>query len=437
MSRLKRSVHLLALGALFGVGGLTATAVTPSRPASASLSTVPGIGVVSYGQLSSFSNLSQYTYVIGSAWTSGDVAAMKAASGKGLAYFAAPDVSPNYSAGVPYSQALANNWLLKDASGNLLTNQGYGDYIGDIGSTGYQNAWITSVLAYLAARPGIDGVFIDDVLYDPKALIGSYPPKYPTTAAWSAAMISFAKAIYTALHAQGYYVALNAGAYISGDPTFDDGTSTINWWKMVGPYADALMNEYYDETSSRTGQMRALGTAWYQHWDGWQRLIGTAQSMGDDFLGLTKQTCTDTAAMMYGKASFLLQWNGGAGAYMFTCGTTDPANPAWTTNIGQPVGAKVQVGVGWQRFYSGGVVVLNPSPTSTQTFSLGGSYTDPSGATVTSVTLQPTTAMVLTGGAPPLTTTTTPAGTTTTPAATTTAAATTTTTAATTPVSGG
>jgi hypothetical protein len=410
MSRLKRSVHLLALGALFGVGGLTAIALTPSRPATASLSTVPGIGVVSYGQLSSFSNLSQYSYVIGSAWTSGDVAAMKAASGKGLAYFAAPDVSPNYSEGVPYSQALANGWLLKDPSGNLLTNRVYGDYIGDVGSTGYQNAWITNVLAYLAARPGIDGVFIDDVLYDPKGLIGSYPPKYPTTAAWSGAMISFVKAVYTALHAKGYYVALNAGAYISGDSTWDDGTSTINWWKMVGPYADALMNEYYDETSSSTGQMRALGTAWYQHWDGWQRLIATAQSMGDDFLGLTKQTCTDTAAMMYGKASFLLEWNGGPGAFMFTCGTTDPANSAWTTSIGQPVGAKLQVGVGWMRLYSGGAVVLNPSSTSTQTFSLGGSYVTPSGATVTSVTLQPTTAMILTGGAPALTTTTTSVG---------------------------
>ena len=54
MSRLKRSVRLLALGALFGVGGLTAIALTPSRPANASPSTVAGIAVVSYGHLSSF-----------------------------------------------------------------------------------------------------------------------------------------------------------------------------------------------------------------------------------------------------------------------------------------------------------------------------------------------------------------------------------------------
>ncbi len=430
MSRLKRSVHLLALGALFGGGGLTAIALTPSRPASASPSNAPGIGVLSYGHLSSISNVNQYAYVVGSSWSSGEASVLESAAGRSLTYFDGMDVATTYSNGVTYTQALNNGWLLKDSAGNYLVNSTYGTYCADLGSSAYQQAWISNVLAYLAAHPGIDGVFNDNTMYDPKAECGAYPAKYPTTASYSDATLSFVKGVYSALHAKGYYLALNATGYIPGDSTYDDGTLTNNWWKQVGPYADGLMNEYYGETSTSTKQMRALGTAWYQHWDGWQRLIGTAQSMGDDFLGLTKQTCTDTAAMMYGKASFLLEWNGGPSAFMFTCGTTDPANPAWTTSIGQPVGAKVQVGVGWQRFYSGGVVVLNPSPTSTQTFSLGGSYVDPSGATVTSVTLQPTSAMVLTGGAPPVTTTTTSAGTTTT-------AATTTTTAATTPVSGG
>jgi Hypothetical glycosyl hydrolase family 15 len=449
---LRKLPLLLTLGALVGVGGLTAIALAPSRPKIAPApsrpkiapapsrpaiaSPTPGIGVVNYGKLSSFSNLNQYAYVIGSAWSSGDVTALETASGTGLAYFSGTEVDTQWSTGVPYSQASANGWLLHCGSSLCINKDFANNYIGDIGSAAYQQAFIKNVEDYLAARPGIDGIFIDDMLYDPKAMMGSYPTEYPSTSAWAAAGVSFAKAVYTALHAKGYYVALNAGAYMAGDTSYDDGSSTVSWWKELGPYADGLMNEFYDETSSSTGLMRALGTAWYQHWDGWQRLIGTAQSMGDDFLGLTKQTCTDTATMMYGKASFLLEWNGGPSAFMFTCGTTDPANPAWTTSIGQPVSAKVQVGIGWMRFYSGGVVVLNPSPTSTQTFSLGGSYLDPSGATVTSVTLQPTTAMILTGGAPPVTTTTTSAGTTTTPATTTSTAAETAP-AATTPVSGG
>src|SRR5437763_13762172 len=230
MSRLKKSVHLLALVALFGVGGLTAIALTPSRPAGASPSNAPGIGVVSYGQLSSFSNLNQYSYVIGSSWSSGDTSALESAAGRSLTYFDGMDVANGYSTGVTYSQALSNGWLLKNSSGGYLINTTYGTYCADVGSSAYQQAWISNVLDYLAARTGIDGIFIDNTISDPKSECGGYPAKYPSTAAYSAAMLSFVKAVYSALHTHGYYVALNAGAYIPGDSTWDDGGSTVNWW---------------------------------------------------------------------------------------------------------------------------------------------------------------------------------------------------------------
>jgi len=345
-----------------------------------------GIGLLSYGgHLSSFSDLSQYRLVVGDAWDS-DAAVLASVPGLGLAYFSGTDVNTSFSTGVPYAQALANGWLLTDASGNLLVNRTYpSNYVGDIGSAAYQQAWIANVEQYLAAHPGIDGVFIDDVLYDPKALCGTYPAKYPTTSAWAAAEVSFVKAVYAALHAKGYYVALNAGAYVSGDPTYDDGSSTISWWKQVGPYADGLMDEYYAETSNGTNQLRASGSAWYQQWDGWQRLIGVAQSMGDDFLGLEYNGATNTAAMTYGKASFLLEWNGGGSVFLYNAGASDPANGAWTTDIGTPAGPKQQVGVGWERPYTAGTVLVNPSPTASQTFTVGG----------TTYTLGPTSARIL------------------------------------------
>jgi hypothetical protein len=428
------SVRLLALGALFGIGGLAAIAVTPSRPASATPSAISGIGLLNYGgHLSSFTHDSLYHVVVGDAWDS-DASVLASVPGQGLAYFSGADVNTHFSTGVPYSQASANGWLLKNSAGNLLVNTGYpANYIGDIGSSGYQQAWITNVENYLAARPGIDGVFIDDVNYDPKSLCGGYPEKYPSTSGWSAAEVSFQKAVYTALHAKGYYVALNASGYIPGDSNSDNGNNTITFWKEVGPYADGLMNEYYNEAANGTNQLRVTGTAWYQQWDAWQRLIPTAQSMGDDFIGLEKGGPSDTAAMTYGKSSFLLEWNGGGGTFMYAATDgSDPTNSAWTTSIGQPAGSKLQVGVGWMRLYSGGVVLVNPSPTSAQMFSLGGAYTTPSGASVTSVTLQPGTGMILTGGTPPNTTTTTTTttatvGTTTTPVTATTTTATTTT----------
>jgi hypothetical protein len=430
MSKLKGSLRLVALGALFGVGGLTAIAVTPSRSASATSSTLPGVGIVALGShLANVADPGLYSTDIASASQASTLAGLP---GRSLAYFSGTDVNVNWSTGVPYSQALANNWLLYGSSGSLLTNTGYpGNYVGDVGSSGYQQAWITNVLAYLGAHPGIDGVFIDDVLYDLKPLAGTEAAKYPTQPQWASAMLSFVKAVGGALRSHGYYVALNASGYVPGDTKSNDGTNTVTWWTELGPYANGLMNEYYDETSNGTYQLRTMGTAWYQQWDAWQRLIGTAQSMGDDFFGLTYGTAGNTAAMQYGKASFLLDWNGGGGAFMYgATDGSDPTNSSWTTSIGQPAAAKQQVGVGWKRVYSAGVALVNPSATSAQTFSLAGSYTTPSGGTVTSVTLQPGTGMVLTGAAPTTTATTTTStpttSTTSTTSSTTTTAATTT-----------
>ena len=143
------------------------------------------------------------------------------------------------------------------------------------------------------------------------------------------------------------------------------------------------MDEYYAQASNH--QLRASGTAWYQLWDGWQRLIGVAQSLGDDFLGLEYNGATDTAAMTYGKASFLLEWNGGGSVFMYNDGSTDPTNGAWTADIGTPTAQKEQVGVGWERAYSGGTVLVNPSASVSQTFTVDG----------TSYTLAPTTARIL------------------------------------------
>ena len=138
--------------------------------------------------------------------------------GTSLAYFSGTDVNTQWSTGVPYSEASANGWLLKDSSGNLLVNQGIpgNDYVGDVGNSGYQQAWISNVLAYLAANPGVKGVFIDDVLYDLAPLTGAEAAEYPTQQAWAQAQLSFIEAVGTALRAKGYYVAVNADGYVPG-----------------------------------------------------------------------------------------------------------------------------------------------------------------------------------------------------------------------------
>src|SRR5439155_5195748 len=97
----------------------------------------------------------------------------------------------------------------------------------------------------------------------------------------------------------------------------------------------------------------------------------------------------------------------------------DPWNPAWTTGIGTPSGSKVQVGVGWQRNYTNGSVIVNPSTSTSQTFSLGATYLTPTGTAVSSVTLSPATAMILQSPVSSFATSSTTTTTTTTPTTTT------------------
>lgn len=389
-----------------GVAGAIAPTSLGSRSAGFASPTAE-IGVCALGSsLSSTSNLNRYSLVIGG---SGEGSVLAKVAGRALAYFASTDVNVDWSTGVPYQQALANGWLLKDSGGDLLVNKAYpSNYVGDVGNPDYQHAWAANVLAYLRANPGVDGVFIDDVLYDLVPMTDVEAAKYPTQQSWARAELSFVEYVGSDLRSHGYYVLVNASGYVRGDSSSDNGTNTARWWQELGPYVSGLMNEYWQETSNGTDMLRSTGSSWTQNWDGWQRLVQTAQSMGRDFVGITYGSSADTRAMVYGKASFLLDWNGGGGAFIYmTRDGSDPANSAWTKSIGLPVGAKQQIGVGWRRTYSNGIVVVNASSTTSQTFRLGGTYLTPSGAAVSSVTIGPTTAMILQQGAGALSTTST------------------------------
>lgn len=316
--------------------------------------------------------------------------------GRSLVYFSGTDVNTRWNAGVPYAQARRNGWLLRNTSGGLLVNRSYpSNYVGDVGSPQYQQAWISNVSRFLKAH-GDDGVFIDDVLADLEPLAGVEAAAYPTQQAWAAAQLSFVRAVGTALRARGYYVLVSASGYVPGNLGSDTGATTASWWRQLNPYVSGLMQEYYGETPDGSNRLRSDGAAWTENWNGWQRLVRIAQANGRDFVGLTYGPPGDTRTMQYGKASFLLDWNGRGGAFVYQPTTGgDPWNAAWTQSLGRPTGRKRAVGSGWLRRYRGGVVLLNPSPSSSQRFVLHGRYASPRGGVVTSVTLQPTTGLIL------------------------------------------
>jgi hypothetical protein len=316
--------------------------------------------------------------------------------GRSLVYFSGTDVNTRWNTGVPYAEARRRGWLLKGRDGNLLVNRNYpSNYIGDVGNPAYQRAWLEGVSRILRSN-GDDGVFLDDVIVDLEPLAGTEAAKYPTAQKWAKAQISFVRTVGEGLRAEGYYLLVNASAYVPRLPGSSNGLSTLRWWRRLAPYVSGLANEYYQETSNGSDTLRTYGSAWYQAWSGWQQLMTTAQSMGKDFFGVTYGPAGDARRMSYGKASFLLDWDGGGGAFLYQpSDRQDPWNGAWTRDIGRPEAPKRRVGVAWLRRYSGGIVLVNPDPSASQRLDLGHSYLSPDGTSVSQVTLPPTTGLIL------------------------------------------
>jgi hypothetical protein len=298
---------------------------------------------------------------------------------------------------ITYQQAQAHDaanpgdpWILRDASGKPIPCANFAHvWLANVGSASYQQQWVTNVVG-ADKRLGYNGTFMDNVIGTLSWWTGIYPTLYPTDAAWQTAMTSFMAYVGPQLKAQGLYVRATAGQK-GGSAAYK------TWWQILAPYVNGLENEYYQQAASDYKLFNVDPADWHGDWLGWLGLVDVAQNAGVDFYGGMRGDASETGKMMYGKASFLLAWNGKGGGFFWqsNSASVDPWNTAWTTWIGTPTAARYQVGVGWRRNYSAGTVIVNPSKSAARTFNLGASYTTPAGKSVTTVTLQPTTAMIL------------------------------------------
>jgi putative glycosyl hydrolase-like family 15 (GHL15) protein len=284
-------------------------------------------------------------------------------------------------------------WILRDGNGNPIANRSFGHiYLANVGSPSYQRAWAASVIA-VDKRQAYDGTFMDNVLADVSwwTPAGVFPSLYPSDSAWQAAMTSFMRYVGPHLKARHLYVRASAGKKFGS-------AAYKAWWRILAPDVSGLEVEYFQQANADYRLYDNDPTDWHGDWAGWESLIDVAQNAGVDFYGGMQGTPSDTAKMMYGKASFLLRWNGRGGGFFWqsTDAATDPWNPAWTTDVGRPLGRMQAVGAGWRRTFSRGTVIVNPSASSEQTFNLGATYRDPTGRDTTSVTLAPVSAMILT-----------------------------------------
>ena len=288
--------------------------------------------------------------------------------------------------GLGYCWARAHHpdWFTLDASGGRIEWGPWPDHWQmDVGSHAYQDAWAANVTAELKAR-GWDGVTIDNANVDQSAYLGDRRMReYPTQASYQAATRSFLARVGPRITAAGLLVLPNiqahpvlAGPRVWADWTrFTSGGTREYWMKWGSDYA---------------GQFSDGG------WDDLQRVFETVQRAGKIFLTSTTAPNDDVRSMRWGRASFLLTWNGGPSAFAFDSGkAVDPWSPEWTIDVGRPLGPRQRVGNVWRRTYTDGVVLANVSEKASQQVDFDRPYLHPSGDHVTSVTLGPTTGLVL------------------------------------------
>jgi putative glycosyl hydrolase-like family 15 (GHL15) protein len=330
--------------------------------------------------------------VILQAWETDELQAIKAANPSTVvlmyqnAASASNSASANgiYPTGVPYGQAASSGWLLDNTSGQPFTFEGENWlYAADIGSGGYQNAWASNVIAKLDSAPW-DGVFLDDV--NPTIAYHycvTCVAKYPSDATYSAAMGSFVQNVGTQIRAAGKLAVANIGSWSSY-------ASTVNPWLQ---YLSGAMDEEFVKWGTSAGTGYANEATWQTQ----LREVALAQSENKLFLGVTHSAASDEQAAVYGYATELLASNGGASYSLAQDYSTATWFPEYGYQLGQPTGSyTVSTNGVYERAFTGGIALVNPTG-STETVSLGGTYSGSGRTNVSSVTLAPQSAAVLTG----------------------------------------
>jgi len=381
----------------------TATATSTSSTTSSSSTAAGSTAFSTVGELANASgqdaylgSTGGYQWIVLQEGEYGDIPAIKAANPntRVLAYEdAAVTEGPNScqydnhpSAGVSYCYANTNHpeWFLTDSGGNRLVYSDFpSDYAMDIGNSAYQQAWESNV-ATILKRDGWDGVFMDDVNTYPGHGLNGRVARY-SDVQYGQAMVSFVNNVAPALRSAGLATVGNVAA----DPWNSTQESLAE--QMAG-----TVGGFFREFWQRWGAGTAVFTD--SMWSATLAQMENVQARGAFYLANTYGSMTETGVMAYVRASWLLGWNGQqGGASFWDAGATAPWNSAWTVSVGTPSGARTAVGVGWERSFSGGVALVDPSSTTSQTFPVSGTWKASDGSTVSgSITLGPGTGTVLT-----------------------------------------
>jgi hypothetical protein len=295
--------------------------------------------------------------------------------------------------------AFPDSWYLRDVNGNKVRSNGYGNFLMDVSNPG----WIKSVYdrcSAIIAAQGYHGCFLD--MMGPASVTEGYGTGVPvnpktglkyTKAEWLA--------LTTALSAQVHQlVGLEKPFYVNG---IGNGQSYFNSAAPSSRLLDGIdgsLAEYWLRGAKDSLSKYPTETGWKQNVD----MIADATARGKKTLITVKTWGNGTieqrnAWHVYSLASYLLAADG-TGQYQFL--PTEAAE-AMTANdplldgllIGAPTAPYAKAGGVYQRSYTNGRVLVNPTKV-VVTVSLGAAFTTTTGTTVTSLTLQPNAAEILT-----------------------------------------
>ena len=224
-----------------------------------------------------------------------------------------------------------------------------------------------------------------------------YPGSWQRNNKYTADMISWLRAIsaWIRLHYPTKIITVSINVNASGLAAFEQAV----------PYVDMVFDE---GGFTSFGGNNLSGSAWQQEVDALEFLNANGRAFDVNALVNARSDATVTPAEInWVLANYLLVKGAHSYTYIYAAKAPGSSNgaagygefydrPQYHVPIGRPTSHRFQSYGVQLRYYSGGLAIVNPSPTATYTVLLGATYRDPFGHTyTTSVTLPPTTGIVL------------------------------------------
>jgi len=297
------------------------------------------------------------------------------------------------------------DWELRDAAGDVVYDRACGTscVVMDPANPGYI-AYREQEMQWYVDTYGYDGVFLDQIFPSPSTSTYDATPIDPrtggpyTATAWAQDVTTFLSGMKQALGSRLLIInSLGSGAEYAANSAAEDGFLSV---------ADGAAEEGFIQWSTDTAPRSVA--AWLQD----VQSIAAVSSMGKLAIGWTDATASQASAgaadqaARYSLASYLLGAGPAALRYFnfqdyvpdggdpCADGAGQPADPDWTIELGDPAGPFYQVGSLYERDFTAGKVIVNPTDSAAGA-ALGGAYTTANGASVTSVDLEPQSAEIL------------------------------------------